>query len=123
MDTNGIDLTGARVLLVDDQRENLDVLVGILRPESYNLRVALNGAVALDLARRFAPDLILLDMQMPQMDGFEMCRQLQADPALRAIPVVFLTARIELADVVAGFEGGRFGLSGDQKSSKFNLVK
>ena len=106
MDRNGIELTGAKVLLVDDQRDNLDVLVGMLRSEGYDLRVALNGTVALDLARRFAPDLILLDVQMPQMDGFEMCRELQADPALRDIPVVFLTARTELADVVAGFEAG-----------------
>ena len=105
-DTNGIDLTGAKVLLVDDQRENLDVLVGILKPEGYDLRVALNGAVALDLARRFAPDLILLDVVMPEMDGFEMCRRLQADPALSDTPVVFLTGRTELADVVAGFEAG-----------------
>jgi len=103
---NGIDLTGTKVLLVDDQRENLDVLIGILKPEKYDIRVALNGAVALDLAQRFAPDLILLDVQMPEMDGLEMCRQLQADPALRDTPVIFLTGRTELADVVAGFEAG-----------------
>ena len=107
MNTNGIDLSGARVLLVDDKRENLDVLVGILKPEGYDLRVALNGAVALDLARRFVPDLILLDVLMPEMDGFEMCRQLQADPAMRDIPVVFLTARTDLVDLVTGF-GQRF---------------
>ena len=101
-----MDLTGAKVLLVDDQRENLDLLVDILKPERYDIRVALNGAVALDLVRRFAPDLILLDVMMPQMDGLEVCRQLQANPALRDTPVIFLTGRTELADVVAGFEAG-----------------
>jgi len=106
MNTSAIDLSGAKVLLVDDQRENLDVLVGILKREGYDIRVALNGAVGLDLARRFGPDLILLDVLMPEMDGLEMCRQLQADPAISAIPVVFLTARAELEDVVAGFEAG-----------------
>jgi DNA-binding NtrC family response regulator len=106
VDTSAIDLTGAKVLLVDDQRENLDVLVSILKPQGYDIRVALNGAAALDLVRRFVPDLILLDVMMPEMDGFETCRQLQADPTMRATPVVFLTARTELADVVAGFEAG-----------------
>ena len=101
-----MDLTGAKVLLVDDQRENLDLLVDILKPERYDIRLALNGAVALDLVRRFAPDLILLDVMMPQMDGLEVCRQLQANPALRDTPVIFLTGRTELADVVAGFEAG-----------------
>ena len=106
MDTSAIDLSGAKVLLVDDQRESLDVLVGILKPEGYDIRVALNGKVGLDLARRFGPDLVLLDVLMPEMDGLEMCRQLHADAAMRDIPVVFLTARSELEDVVAGFEAG-----------------
>jgi len=56
MHTNEIELTGAKVLIVDDQRENVDVLIGILKPEGYDIRVALNGAVALDLAQRFSPD-------------------------------------------------------------------
>ena len=106
MDTNELDLIGAKVLLVDDERGNLDVLIDILKPEAYDIRVALNGVVGLDLARRFVPDLILLDVIMPEMDGFEMCRQLKADPDMHDTPVVFLTARAELADVVEGFRAG-----------------
>ena len=93
-------------MLVDDHRDNLDVLVGILKPQGYDIRVALNGEVALDLVGRFEPDLILLDVLMPGMDGFEVCRQLKLNPALRDTPVVFLTARTELEDVVTGFEVG-----------------
>lgn len=106
MNSSEIDLRRAKVLLVDDQRESLDVLVGILKPEGYDIRVALNGKVGLDLARRFGPDLVLLDVLMPEIDGLEMCRQLHADPAMRDIPVIFLTAHSESVDVVAGFEAG-----------------
>jgi len=106
MKTNDIDLTGAKILVVDDQRENVDVLVGILKPHGYDIRVALSGAVALDLSQRFSPDLILLDVMMPEMDGFEMCRQLKTDPNMHDTPVVFLTALSELENVVKGFRVG-----------------
>jgi len=94
------------ILLVDDHPTNLDVLRGVLEPEGYRIFVALNGNAALDIARRFSPDLILLDVMMPDMDGFETCEQLKADPTTCDIPVVFLTARVEAEDVVQGFQKG-----------------
>ncbi len=96
----------ARILIVDDTAENLQVLSGILRTGGFQLSVARNGRQALDLARRTAPDLILLDIVMPEMDGFEACRQLKADTTLADIPVIFLTASNEADSIVHGFELG-----------------
>ncbi len=101
-----MDFTGAKLLLVDDESRNLEVLAGVLEPKGYDILVGLNGGVALNLARRVSPDLILLDVMMPEMDGFETCRRLKEDPETRDIPVVFLTARVELDDIVKGFELG-----------------
>lgn len=104
MDT--VDITGSRLLLVDDIPTNIDILREVLEPEGYEILVALNGALALDLAKRFSPDLILLDVMMPDMDGFETCQALKADVATQDIPVIFLTARVDQTDVVAGFKAG-----------------
>lgn len=101
-----VDLTGARILLVDDIPTNIDILREILEPEGYEILVALNGVSALDLTRRFTPDLILLDVMMPDMDGFETCKALKADSTTENIPVIFLTARVDQADVVMGFKMG-----------------
>ena len=91
------------ILIVDDTPENVDVLAGILR-ESYQIRVALNGPKALKIAQSDpAPALILLDVMMPEMDGYEVCRQLQADDRTRRIPVIFVTARSEEEDEAQGF--------------------
>ena len=91
------------ILIVDDTPENVDVLAGILR-ESYQIRVALNGPKALKIAQSDpAPALILLDVMMPEMDGYEVCRQLQADDRTRRIPVIFVTARSEEEDEARGF--------------------
>lgn len=98
--------TGSRVLLVDDIPTNIDVLRDVLEPEGHEILVSLNGAMALDLARRFSPDLILLDVMMPDMDGFAVCRALKDDAETRDIPVIFLTARVDQTDVVAGFKAG-----------------
>lgn len=106
MNLKGIDLTGSKVLLVDDERKNLNVLVEVLKPHGFDIRVALNGAVALDLARRFFPDLILLDVMMPELDGFEMCRQLKADPKIQDTPVIFLSVLSDEGDIVKGFQAG-----------------
>jgi len=106
MPKSEIDLRGAKVLLVDDQRKNLDILVDVLKPEAYDIRVALNGATALNLAQRFSPDLILMDVMMPEMDGYEMCRRLKADPNMADTPVIFLTVLDDVSDVVNGFRAG-----------------
>ncbi len=94
------------VLVVDDVPENIDVLAGILRPE-YKVKVSLNGEKALNLARTSpAPDLILLDIMMPGIDGYEVCRQLKADLTTRRIPVIFVTAKGEVRDEALGFAVG-----------------
>lgn len=94
------------ILIVDDTRENVDVLAGILH-ERYQIQIALNGAKALQLAQAGPPpDLILLDVMMPEIDGYEVCRQLKDNPHTRDIPVIFVTAKTEEADETKGFSLG-----------------
>jgi len=95
----------ATVLAVDDTPENLDVVRGILA-DDYHIKVAVNGHIALKIAQSQNPDLILLDIMMPEIDGYEVCRQLKADPGTRDIPVIFLTAKGETADEAEGFKLG-----------------
>ncbi|MCC7278263.1 MAG: response regulator, partial [Chromatiaceae bacterium] len=81
-----------RILIVDDTPDNIDLLVGVLQ-DDYEMMAAINGERALKVARSAAkPDMILLDIMMPGMDGYEVCRQLKADPATSDIPVIFITA-------------------------------
>ena len=94
------------LLLVDDTPANIDVLVGILGPD-YNLKIANRGAKALQICASGQPvDLVLLDVMMPEMDGYEVCRRLRAEPATHDLPIIFLTAKTETEDVVLGFELG-----------------
>ncbi len=94
------------ILVVDDTPENVELLDEILRG-NYRVRAALNGPRALELARgEDRPDLILLDVMMPGMDGLEVCRQLKADHRTRTIPVIFVTARSEVEDEKIGFKLG-----------------
>ncbi len=97
---------GNRLLIVDDTPQNLQVLGGILREAGYKLSVAQSGVQALEVAQRVLPDLILLDVMMPEMDGFEVCRRLKGEETTGEIPVIFLTAKTEAEDVVRGFELG-----------------
>ena len=91
------------ILIVDDTPENVDVLAGVLR-EHYQIKVALNGPKALKIAQSDpAPALILLDVMMPEMDGYQVCLQLQADERTRRIPVIFVTAKSEVEDEAQGF--------------------
>jgi adenylate cyclase len=91
------------ILIVDDTPENVDVLAGVLR-EHYQIKVALNGPKALKIAQSDpAPALILLDVMMPEMDGYQVCLQLQADERTRRIPVIFVTAQSEVEDGAQGF--------------------
>ena len=93
------------VLAVDDTPENLDVVRGILVPE-YKVKAVTNGAAALKVAASQPPDIILLDIMMPDMDGYEVCRQLKANPLTADIPVIFLTAKDQTADEAEGFALG-----------------
>jgi len=94
------------VLVVDDTPDNLTLMVGLLK-DDYRIKVAASGEKALRIARSESPpDLILLDIMMPQLDGYEVCRQLKADAATREIPVIFLTALTETEDEQRGLELG-----------------
>lgn len=94
------------VLVVDDHRENIDLLKGILRQENCEILAAENGTEALAIALSQTVELILLDVMMPGIDGFETCRRLKDDPRSRHIPVIFVTALHEIADEAMGFACG-----------------
>jgi CheY-like chemotaxis protein len=101
-----LDLAGARILIVDDVPANLEILWKGLEATSYQVLVAANGKRALEIANGSRPDPILLDVMMPEMDGFETCRQLKTTAATQDIPVIFLTAQNETSGVLDGFEVG-----------------
>jgi CheY-like chemotaxis protein len=91
--------------MVDDNPTNLQVL-GTLLEGKYKTAIAKDGFKALEFVKKRRPDLILLDIMMPDMDGFEVCAKLKASPETRDIPIIFLTARVETEDVTKGFELG-----------------
>jgi len=94
------------LLLVDDTPSNIDILVGLLK-EGHDLKIANRGAKALRICEEASRiDLILLDVMMPEMDGFEVCRRLREMPAMHEVPIIFLTAKAEADDVVHGLELG-----------------
>jgi len=95
-----------RVLLVDDSGLNLKMLAAILKPLNYELFLAGHGFEALDIAERVDLDLVLLDVMMPDMDGFEVCRRLKADDATRMVPVIFVTTLDDADSRVRGIEAG-----------------
>ncbi len=96
----------ATILVVDDAPENIKVLSGILS-DDYKVKVALSGEKALNIANgKDHPDLVLLDVMMPEMDGFEVCRRLKNNPVTKDIPVIFVTAKGEVVDEQTGFEVG-----------------
>lgn len=94
------------ILVVDDTKENLRILVEALGEEGYKVRPALNGRIALEAARKEIPDLILLDILMPGMDGYQVCEALKGDVRLRDVPVIFISALDETADKMKGFSAG-----------------
>ncbi|MGJ8693014.1 MAG: HD-GYP domain-containing protein [Thalassotalea sp.] len=94
------------VLVVDDTPENIDILAGILKDE-FKIKVAISGERALEIASsEQAPDIILLDVMMPGMDGWEVCKRLKSNFKTRHIPVIFITAKMEISDELEGFELG-----------------
>jgi len=98
--------SGQQILLVDDNPTNLQVLYKALEAQGHELLIAMNGQEALQIARTASPALILLDINMPVMDGFETCRQLKANSATAEIAVIFLSARDSVEDKVKGLEIG-----------------
>ena len=106
MDHLDIDLQGCKLLVVDDVPANLDVLIHALEDQSYDILVATSGEAALQVARRSRPDLILLDVMMPGLNGYQTCRRLKEDEGLAPVPVIYLTARDDLEGLIEGFEAG-----------------
>jgi phosphoserine phosphatase RsbU/P len=99
------ELSDCRVLIVDDVKANVDILVQALR-DDYKLSVALSGQQALDAVLRTPPDLVLLDIVMPDIDGYEICRRLRAADATRDLPIMFLSSLEDVKDKARGFEVG-----------------
>jgi two-component system NtrC family sensor kinase len=98
--------TKATILVVDDNPANLNLLSNLLREHGYDVRPAISGVLALKMVGLELPDLILLDVKMPEMDGYEVCRHLNADERTREIPVIFLSALREAIDKVGAFSVG-----------------
>jgi class 3 adenylate cyclase/CheY-like chemotaxis protein len=98
--------TPPRILVADDNAMNLDILQTRLAAHGYEVLTAADGEAALAAARARLPDLILLDIMMPKLDGIEVCRDLRADPSLPFIPVIMVTAKADSKDIVAGLEAG-----------------
>jgi signal transduction histidine kinase len=106
------------ILVVDDQPNNLKVIASVLGRD-YSLSIANSGANALKILENNTPDLILLDIMMPEMDGFEVCRRIKANERIRHIPVIFLTAKNDIDDIVNGFSSGAV----DYITKPFNSVE
>lgn len=94
------------VLAVDDNLNNLRILGNILRENGYNPGLAENGMEVFNFLKERNPDIILLDIMMPQLDGFKICQKIKEDPNLKDIPIIFLTAKANAEDIVKGFEIG-----------------
>lgn len=98
--------TPGNILIIDDTPANLDVLTRFLTDRGHKVRPAINGEIGLRAAAKAPPDVILLDIQMPGMNGFEVCERLKADPATEQIPVIFISALDALDDKVRAFNAG-----------------
>lgn len=94
------------ILIVDDTGTNLQLLTGLLREHGYTVYPASDGELALEIVRAQTPDLILLDIRMPDMDGYEVCRRLKEDARTRVIPIIFISILEDIDDKVRGFQAG-----------------
>ena len=99
-------MSKADILIIDDTPTNLSLLSQMLTAQGYGVRLAKNGPRALESARLLPPDLILLDIRMPGMDGFEVCTRLKEDESTREVPVIFISALDDVMDKVRGFQVG-----------------
>ncbi len=106
MNSHQLGITKEDILIVDDTSDNLRLLSTILIKQGYNVRKAINGQMALKAVQTVVPDLILLDIMMPGMDGYEVCQHLKANQQTAEIPVIFLSALSEVFDKVKAFEVG-----------------
>ena len=99
-------LPSSTILVVDDVPQNLELMQAYLETLNCTVHVAVDGVDALEKVPKVNPDLILLDIMMPRMSGFEVCRRLKADPKTREIPILMVTALNELGDIERGVESG-----------------
>jgi len=99
-------VVASRILIVDDTPSNIQMLTTILKDKGYQISVATNGRRALEVMERIQPDLVLLDVMMPEMDGFETCSRIKASDQWSHIPIIFLTSKTDTEDIVHGFELG-----------------
>ncbi len=99
-------LKNSNILIVDDIMENIQVLAGILSKEGVKISVATNGKQGVETATKLMPDLILMDVTMPEMDGYDACRLLKENATTVNIPIIFLTARVDTEDIIKGFQAG-----------------
>lgn len=101
-----LDLSACDVLLVDDNEQNLELLLAYLEELGCTLRTANDGPEALDAIAKKTPDLVLLDIMMPRMSGYQVCKKIKADPASKDVPVLMVTALNEVADAERAVEVG-----------------
>lgn len=106
MSCSHMEPTKGDILIVDDEPANLQLLSAMLSEQGYDVRTVINGRLALESVHLDPPDLILLDINLPDVKGYELCRRLKADEALRAIPVIFVSALNDLHDKVSAFQAG-----------------
>jgi len=99
-----IDFSKSKILIVDDNPANIDILLELLN--TFDVRAALDGITALEAVQEELPDLILLDITMPGMDGFEVCRRLKEDPKSKDVPIIFLSASSDPESIIKGFDLG-----------------
>lgn len=118
---NPIEFCSADVLIVDDTLANLQLLTSVLKEEGYKVRPASSGAMAIQAIAKKLPDLILLDIKMPDMDGYTVCQKLKANPYTQDIPIIFISALSDVADKVKAFSVG--GLDYINKPFQFEEVK
>jgi len=95
-----------RILVVDDQRTNAEMVAGLLRNLGYDVQIAMDGAAALERVRAAAPDLLVSDINMPLMNGYELCRSLRADPTTALLPVILITSTEAHTERIKGIEAG-----------------
>lgn len=95
-----------KILVVDDEPDVTDLLVYTLKAKGFSVEAVNNPHASIGLARSFLPDLVILDVMMPELNGIQICRMLRADPKLKRVPVIFLTAKAEENDRIQGLESG-----------------
>lgn len=106
MQTSDIDISSSRVLIADDIQQNRELLEAYLADEGYEILMAADGQQTMQMVDQHQPDLILLDIMMPRMSGYEVCSQIKSDPAKRAIPVLMVTALNEAGDIEKAVNAG-----------------